>query len=172
MLERDQRARFSAAQCLEHDWLRSDNAPGSPPATPISPRIASDLGKWKQQVAKRRVKALGIAMMASKSFRAAGSKKGFSQGSTEEIALAARTWNAFEEKAAVRIQSEARRFLADKEVRALKASRAASDKWAAAAAAERENRATHGGGDSPPIPPRAGGGGGGFAAAAQAETAI
>ena len=40
MLERDQAKRFSATQCLAHEWLRDDECPGSPPHKPISPRIA------------------------------------------------------------------------------------------------------------------------------------
>ena len=107
-------------------------------------------------MAKRRVKAVGIAMIASKSFKS----KGFKKASTAEIATAAKKWNEFEEKAAVRIQSECRRFLADKEFKDLKMSRDASDKWAAVAAAEAEAE-------------QANGGGGDGAAAAEAEgTAI
>ena len=63
-------------------------------------------------------------------------QKSFKKASTTEIALAARKWSEFEEKAAIHIQKEARRFLADKEVKALKQSQDAAARWAAQAKAE------------------------------------
>ena len=48
----------------------------------------------------------------------------------------ARTKAVFKEKAAIHIQKEARRFLADKEVKALKQSQDAAARWSAQAKAE------------------------------------